>query len=167
MKPVLETARLCLRKAILPDANFILELLNSPGWLQYIGDRGVKNEADAARYIDDRLIKSYDELGYGLYVTQLKKEGFPIGLCGFIKRPYLEHADIGFAVLPVYESQGYTYEAARALMPFGKTYFGLDPILAITTKDNLKSQNLLKKLGLKQRGFLVEPEGEELMLFSS
>lgn len=167
MNLVLETARLRLRKATLADASFILELLNSPGWLQYIGDRGVKNKVDAARYVDNKLIKSYDELGYGLYVMQLKKEDFPIGLCGFIKRPYLEHADIGFAILPLFEKQGYTYEAAKALMPFGKTYFGLDPILAITTKDNIKSQSLLKKLGLQHNGFLTEPEGEELMLFSS
>src|SRR2546428_4777063 len=38
---VIETDRLILRHQTIDDASFILELLNDPSWLQYIGDRGV------------------------------------------------------------------------------------------------------------------------------
>jgi len=39
---VLETERLVLRWLEARDAPFILQLVNEPSWLQYIGDRGVR-----------------------------------------------------------------------------------------------------------------------------
>ena len=45
---VLETARLILRRLTVDDAPFILELLNDPDWLKFIGDKGVRT-LDAAR----------------------------------------------------------------------------------------------------------------------
>ncbi len=40
---MLQTDRLRIRPFRVSDAPFILALLNTPGWLQYIGDRGVTN----------------------------------------------------------------------------------------------------------------------------
>jgi ribosomal-protein-alanine N-acetyltransferase len=48
---ILGTERLFLRHLRADDADFILELLNEPAFLQNIGDRGVRIIADACRYI--------------------------------------------------------------------------------------------------------------------
>jgi RimJ/RimL family protein N-acetyltransferase len=39
MKQILETERLILRELDIQDAQFMFQLLNSPGWIKYIGDR--------------------------------------------------------------------------------------------------------------------------------
>ena len=66
MEYILETERLGLREFNLKDTQFIIELLNSPGWLQFIGDRNVKTAGEAASYLKNGPIKSYSENGFGL-----------------------------------------------------------------------------------------------------
>ncbi len=162
---ILTTKRLTLEHATVKDSDFFLALLNSPGWLKYIGDRGVKTLEDAVKYIDNSLIDAYKQQGFGLYKMTIKSHKKPIGICGFVKRDYLDHPDIGFAILPDYESQGYTYEAAKAIMSYGKNTLNLEQIHAITDANNIPSQQLLIKLGLSKTG-IITPDNTPLLLFS-
>lgn len=162
------TERLKIERANLKDARFFLNLMNSPGWLKYIGDREIKTVEDAKSYIESTLITSYKENGYGLYRVSLRQSEIPIGICGFLKRDYLEYADLGFAILPKYERKGYIFEAAMEMVKQGKIYFSPKPILAITTEENLPSRNLLIKLGFALVDKINEPkENEELLLYST
>ena|SRR5215210_8053532 len=86
---VLETDRLILRRLTVDDSEFILGLLNEPSWLRFIGDKGVRTLDDARDYILKNLVAMYERLGFGLYLTELKNEGLPIGICGLIKRDSL------------------------------------------------------------------------------
>src|SRR5687768_14272461 len=113
---VLETDRLVLRWVTTDDAEFILALLNDPAWLQFIGDKGVRTLEDARDYILRSPVDMYRRLGFGLYLTELKEGGVPIGLCGVLKRDGLDDVDIGFAFLPAYRAKGYGYEAASAVL---------------------------------------------------
>ncbi|MBQ0735458.1 GNAT family N-acetyltransferase [Aquimarina celericrescens] len=164
---ILETDRLTLEKAITEDSKFFFELLNSPNWIEFIGDRGIKTNNQAIEYIES-LINSYKNNGYGLYKVSLKNTQTPIGICGFVKRDYLENADIGFAILPKYEGKGYTEEAAKAVMKYGESKLKLSPIYAVTTQENHKSRNLLNKIGLLEIG-KIKPNGSntEFLLFSN
>ncbi len=165
---ILETERIRIEKATLEDSSFFLELLNSPNWIEFIGDRGIKTEEDAADYIQKSLIDSYKENGYGLYKMVLKKENKPIGICGFLKRNYLKNADIGFAILPEYEAKGYTYEAVKETMNYGISSLQLNPILAVTISENTKSRNLLNKIGLKEIGMIKPNKSKvEFLLYSN
>jgi RimJ/RimL family protein N-acetyltransferase len=166
-KIILNTKRLNLREAKLSDNQFIYDLLNTPKWLKYIGDRGIKTLKNAEDYINDKLINSYKTNGFGLYVFELKDLNIPIGLCGFIKRDYLDSEDIGFALLPEYERKGYTYEAAIAVLKYGENNFGFKKVYAITSKDNIASQELLKKLGFTFKSFITEPSTKEELSFYS
>ena len=56
---ILETDRLTLRKLTLADAPFIYELVNSPNWLEYIGEKNVKNLKDAENYIQAKILNHY------------------------------------------------------------------------------------------------------------
>jgi RimJ/RimL family protein N-acetyltransferase len=167
MKKILETDRLILRELNTGDAAFILTLLNTPTWLQFIGDRGVKNLDDALKYIENGPVKSYAVNGFGLYVVQLKNGNVPIGMCGLIKRDFLEDPDIGFALLPEFEGKGYGYESASAVLTYGQKNLGMQKIAAITVKENVNSIHLLEKIGLREEGTVVYPgTEEELLLFS-
>ena len=118
MKQIIVTERLVLRQVNINDADFILDLLNSKGWLQFIGDRNVRSLPDAEKYIADRIVKNYIDDGLGLYLVELKTSGTAIGLCGLIKRDTLDDIDIGFAFLPEYNGFGYAFEAAISTLQF-------------------------------------------------
>jgi len=163
----LETERLILREFTFGDAEFIISLLNSPGWLQFIGDRNVKTIDDAKNYLLNGPMKSYSENGFGLSMVETKNGHTPIGMCGLIKRVTLEDIDIGFAFLPEFAGKGYAYEIASAMMAHAKNILGINKIVAITVEDNEHSIKLLNKIGLKFEKRIQFPEDEEvLMLFS-
>jgi RimJ/RimL family protein N-acetyltransferase len=165
---VLETERLILRRLTVEDSEFILELLNDPAWLRFIGDKGVRTLDDARAYILKSLVSMYERLGFGLYLTELKDGGNPIGVCGLIKRDSLEDVDIGFAFLPKFCGKGYAYESAYAVMAYGKRTFGLSRIVAITSPDNYPSARLLEKLGFNfERMVKLSDDSEEISLFAS
>lgn len=165
---VLETERLILRRLTVEDGEFILELVNDPAWLRFIGDRGVRTLDGARDYILKSIVAMYERLGFGLYLTELKGEGIPIGICGLIKRDALEDVDIGFAFLPKFRGEGYAYESASAVMAYGKRTFGLNRIVAITSPDNHVSARLLEKLGFKfERMIKLSDDSAEINLFAS
>jgi len=162
---IIETDRLFLRKLEIEDFRFVITLLNSPGWLKYIGDRGVKNEAQAIGYLQNGPLKSYAEHGFGLYKVEEKISGLSIGFCGLLKRDTLKHPDLGFAFLPEFMGRGYAHEAALSCLEFAKTHLEIPIMQAIAMPDNTSSIRLLKKLGFYYQRPFQNLEGEELALF--
>jgi RimJ/RimL family protein N-acetyltransferase len=146
---IIETGRLILRQMEPEDAPFILELLNEPSWIRFIGDKGVRTLEDARRYILEGPMQMYSLLGFGLWLVELKSGDLPIGICGLIKRDSLPDVDIGFAFLPSYWRAGYAFESASAVISYGREALGLGRILAITSPDNHSSSRLLEKLGFR------------------
>lgn len=168
MTYILETERLLLRQLTTEDAPFIIDLVNSPGWLKYIGNRHVRTVAQAEDYLINGPLTSYKVNGFGLYLVEQKADQSPIGLCGLLKRDTLDHPDIGFAFLPAFTGKGYAVETVRALMEFAKNTLKLPIIYAIVLPTNQASLKLLKKIGLTCIKTITAPDtGEELMLFSS
>ena len=166
-KLIAETERLIIREVEELDAAFMNELLNSPGFLNYIGDRGVRSVDEARVFIRDRYRKSYADNGYGLYAVLLKPTDKPVGICGFVRRDSLPGPDLGFAFLPEHEKKGFGTESSLALLEFGRRELGFDRLYAITTLDNESSIKLLKKLGFSFVEETIGSEGERLNLFMS
>lgn len=161
-----ETERLVLKPFAVSDAAFLLTLLNSPKWLQFIGDRNVHTEEEAVDYIKVRMISQLERLGFGNNLVIRKEDNTPMGACGLYERPGLPMVDIGFAFLPEFEGKGYGYEAASCLMQAGKEVFNLKKVCAIATRENTVSQKLLGKLGLLfVKNILMEGDKEELMYY--
>jgi RimJ/RimL family protein N-acetyltransferase len=165
---VLETDRLLLRRLALEDAGFMLGLLNEASYMRFIGDKGVRTTNDARHYILTGPIASYEQFGFGLYLTALKDSGASIGICGLLKRDNLPNVDIGFAFLPQFWSQGYALEAASGVMAYGRETLGLKRIIAIVSPDNTRSIKLLGKLGFKFERITRWPaDGSEIKLYAS
>lgn len=165
---VFETERLNIRPFTLQDTAFIIELVNSEGWLKYIGDRNIKTTTDAEAYLSNGPIKSYSQHNFGLWMVELKNSQTPIGMCGLIKRDTLANPDIGFAFLPAFEKQGYAFEAAQATMQYATHVLKLATVLAITLPENNSSIKLLNKIGLQFVAPITMPgDDEKLMLFSN
>lgn len=162
----LNTQRLLLSPIAAKDAHFLFLLMNTPKWLQFIGDRNIKDVNAAREYIQHKLEPEYQRLGFGSYVMILKETGEAVGSCGLYDREGLEGIDLGFAILPEFEGKGYAYEACRALCQKAFSIHTLPFLKAITKKENKGSQALLQKLGFTQEGTVQLPgDGEELLLY--
>lgn len=152
MRYILQTERLRLREFTIDDADFIVHLLNTEGWLQFIGDRNVRNHEQAVAYLKNGPLKSYAENGFGLYLVETRDQRIAIGMCGILKRPTLETPDIGFAFLPDYSGIGYAIEIATATLAYAAHVLKIPSISAITKPDNSRSIRLLEKIGMTSRG---------------
>ncbi len=162
---VLQTERLDLRQLKPGDAEFILELLNEPAFLQFIGDKGVRSLGDAREYIMKGPVDSYGRHGFGLYATCLR-DRTPIGICGLVKRDGLADVDIGFAFLSRYRAKGYAVESASAVLAHARRALRLQRIVAITSPDNLGSIAVLEKIGMKfERMIRLDEQSSELKFF--
>lgn len=141
----IDTERLKITPLLDSDASFIVELLNTDGWIKNIGERNIRSEKDACEYI--QKVNSNPHITY--WIVKLKQEGLPIGLVTIIKRDYLPSKDVGFAFLPQFFHKGYAFEATKAVLLALVNSNGLEIILAISLPDNNPSIKLIEKLGLK------------------
>ncbi len=162
-RTILETDRLVLREMVPDDAPFILTLLNDPSFIRNIGDRGVRTLADARRYITKGPLAGYAAQGFGLWLVERKDDRTPVGVCGLLKRDVLDDPDIGFAYLPEFQSKGFGFEAARAVLDHARDVLRLPRVLAIVSRDNVASARLLEKLGMSFTG-IIQPYPDEAPL---
>lgn len=153
----LETERLRLRPVNIKDAEFILELVNTKGWLKFIGDRNVSDKKDAEDYIQ----KILDRPNFYYTVFELKTTHKAMGIVTFLKREDEKFPDIGFALLPQFEKNGFTLEASKAYLEKVMELNKYEHIIAITKPDNKKSINLIIKLGLQHTGDSIK--GDEIL----
>lgn len=164
---VFETDRLVLRRLTVEDAPFILRLLNEPSFLQHVGDRGVRNLADAKHYILSGPMASYDRHGFGLFLVELKESGAPIGICGLLRRDALDDVDLGFAFVPESWFKGYGFESASAVLAYARDTHHLRRVVAICSQENVASIRLLVKLGFYfERMVLMPGDTSEVKLFA-
>lgn len=155
------TARLNLNALDLSHASFLMELVNSPGWLEFIGERHVNSLQDAEKYVQ----KVLSQPGSAYWVVTLKDTEEPIGMITYIQRTYLPYRDIGFAFLPRYEKKGLAYEAAKSVIDLIIAQSALEQIMATTKTNNVNSIRLLEKLGLKFQQE-IEIDQDTMLLFA-
>ena len=151
---MLETDRLFIRKLKNEDADFIFHLVNTPGWLKFIGDRNVQNIDDSMSFIKQAITTP----GKDYFPIILKADEVPIGILSFMQRETLEYPDFGFALLPEYYQKGYCFEASYTLL--NELLSHHSSILAVTKYNNLKTIRLLVKLGFQ---FQKQTENGELL----
>ncbi|MBW3520090.1 GNAT family N-acetyltransferase [Flavobacterium sp. NKUCC04_CG] len=162
IKQVYTSERLILNPIHISDAPFILRLVNSPGWIEFIGDRKISDTAGAIKYIEN--IENNSESFF--WVVFDKASHQPLGVVSLIQRTYLPYPDIGFAFLAEFGKQGYAFEAASCILEKLAANSEHTTILASTLTNNTNSKRLLERLGLVYvQNILVE--GEDLMLYTT
>ena len=144
------TERLSLRPLLEADAPFVLELLNDPGWIANIGDRGVRSLDAARAYIAERFAPN-------TWFVVRDCKGEPLGVCGLVERAGLGAPDIGYAFLERHCGRGYATEAAAAVLRHGRDTLGLTRIVAITAPENAASQRVLEKIGFRYAHLIDVP----------
>jgi ribosomal-protein-alanine N-acetyltransferase len=162
MASSITTERLLIKQLNIHDNNFIFELVNTEGWIKFIGNRNITSPLDASAYIK----KILDNKNIFYWVVYLKNSHKKVGIITFIKRDYLVHHDIGFAFLPQFSKQGFAYEAASAVLRALIKKQKPSHILATTIPENISSIKLLQKIGLAFEKE-IEVEKEKLHVYGA
>ncbi len=162
---VAETERLIVRRMRLKDAQFVIDILNSPGWLQNIGDRKVHTLSDAEKYLKNKVLPDYGKSGFGMYLSEAKEDGRYIGMTGLVDRDGLEGIDVGFALLTEEMNKGFAFEGTKPLIDHAKS-FGIELLKGITLPSNTPSRKLLEKLGFTfVKEFYLKDDPDLLCLY--
>lgn len=156
---ILQTNRLQLRPIDTDDAEFMLKLLNCQSFIRFIGDRQVRTMESCKAYIENMLANP--DITY--WVIQLNQNETPIGVVTWVKRDFLPVPDLGYALLPEFEGNGYAFEASKAWLAYQKKEN--ESVLAICQADNSASIKLLKKLAFELES-IFEKEGHLMHRYS-
>lgn len=158
------TERLILREATEGDASFMLQLLTEPSWRRFIRDHDVDSVDKAREYLQERIIDYYGK-GLGFWLVEIKETAEPIGICGLIKRDYLEHVDIGFAYLEAHWGKGFASEACATTLNYAFEALQLPTVCAITLPSNAQSIRTLQALDFQLVAEQVDDNKETILLY--
>ena len=163
---MIATPRLILRPLDAGDAPFMLALLNDADFIANIADRGVRDEAGAARYIAEGPAAMRAAHGHAMDAVVDRETGRPVGVCGLIRRDFLPAPDLGYAFLPEGRGRGFALEAGRAALADGRDRLGIGHVLAIVNPDNARSIVVLMKLGFLGTRMITLPDGKTVRLMA-
>ncbi len=155
-----ETEFLFLELLTHKDREFIFELVNTAGWLKFIGDRNVRNLEYASAYIERILTNPHATY----WTVKLKSTLQPIGVITLIKRDYLQYPDLGFAFLPQHAKKGYAFEALNEAIKQISNFSNHSVFMAVTVQENFSSIKLLEKSGFIFEK-IIPVDGEDLSLY--
>lgn len=161
----IETTRTYIREFELNDAEAVLKFNGNPLVTKYTGDAGmVTNIDDAYSVITNVWLKEYKQHGYGRWAVVDKASDKVIGFCGLKYIPEMAMPDIGYRFLPEFWGKGYATETAVATVDYCREQLNITELFGDVMEQNTASVKLLKKLGLKFNGYIVE-HGEVFMRF--
>ena len=143
-----ETERLILRPFQAKDASGLFELLSHPRVHCFSADSLDSMEAAVA----DVALRNADPLQLAVC---LKQQDEMIGLM-FAAKDEPDTYGVGWHLNTNHEGKGYASEAARAFIDILFTHKGARRIYAYVEDDNLRSQNLCKRLGMRREGLFME-----------
>ena len=157
-----QSERTSIRHIELADAAFILQLVNSPGWVKYIGERDLVEVSAAETYIQESFLDVRAESGFTYYRIS-DDQGVKLGIAGFLKKSYLDNPDFGFAFLPQFHGKGFAFESCQKILDYGLSEFSFTQLDAVTMHSNKSSIALLEKLGFVYVNDIIEPEKNECL----
>jgi ribosomal-protein-alanine N-acetyltransferase len=146
----IETERLLMRPHKMADADFMLELNSDPEVMKYLGGEVVTMEQVQQTIVS--LIQQFEERRMGRFIVIEKNSNEPIGWCGLKWFHDRKIVDIGYRFLKKTWGKGFATEASYELLKYGFNNLDLDVIYAQADPENIASNNVLKKLGLKKTG---------------
>lgn len=150
--PTIETGRLLLRPMMIVDMHLMVELDSDPDVMRFITDGKPQTKEHYEKRVPEVIKYMQENPGLGLWIAFVKDTREFIGWYILKHLPNNEEVEVGFRIKKKFWGQGYSTEAGKALLKHGFETVGLKKIAAIVRPDNLASQAVIKKIGLKKKG---------------
>lgn len=149
---LLETEHLVLRRMRHDDLNDIARINADPNVMRYIADGSLRSREVTAANIrrTHRIYEIYPGLGF--WVGEEKPKRKFIGVFALVYIPKTVQVEVGYRLRKSAWGRGLATEGARALVRYGMVELGLERIAGLTHPDNIASQSVLMKAGLRRHG---------------
>ncbi|EMA6342908.1 GNAT family N-acetyltransferase [Bacillus cytotoxicus] len=146
MRKDIETKRLYMRPPSIGNRDEFYEIVKQEEvgkWLAVA--RGMLRE-EAEQYIN-QLISHWKQNGFGVWFLFHKISGELLGHCGLRCIDETEEVEIMYLLNPKFWGKGYATEAAYATIQYAIYDLKLTTFKARIKTENMKSRNLLEKIG--------------------
>lgn len=152
---ILETERLYLRQMKQSDYNSLCQILQDRE-VMYAYEHSFSDE-EVQSWIDNQLNR-YKEFGFGLWAVILKQTETFIGQAGLTMQDCggKQVLEIGYLFNKNYWHKGYATEAAISCKKYAFNILGYNKVYSIIRDNNIASQNVAKRNGMKQVGELIK-----------
>jgi [ribosomal protein S5]-alanine N-acetyltransferase len=149
----LTTDRLVLRPIAADDVAALLRISNEPAVRRYLWDDEPVQEATIRGIISASSTMLADE-GIGLVGIRRRGNENLIGFCGFVRLEGMEEPELAYELTRGAWGEGLATEASRVCLrhAFGET--GLERVVAGADPENVASQRVVEKLGMRRLGNL-------------
>jgi HAD superfamily hydrolase (TIGR01549 family) len=147
---IFTTERLILRELTVEDNIALCKICDKPGVREHLKD--YSGDLMLERTKLEAYIKNvYHFYGFGLWGIFLKETNQLIGRCGIEYKILHQQAiyELGYLLDTDYQNLGYASEAVTATIQYGFQKLSIDRIIAVIDKNNVSSEQLAKKIGLK------------------
>ncbi|MFJ9615242.1 GNAT family N-acetyltransferase [Streptomyces noursei] len=142
------TDRLTLRRWRAADLEPWAAMNADPEVREHLGDVLTREQSDASVA---QFQAEFDQRGYGWWAVEVRATGEFIGFAGLDQvddgLPFTG-VEIGWRLARSAWGHGYATEAATAVLAYGFDTLGLPEILAVTTATNLRSQAVMRRIGM-------------------
>lgn len=154
--PLLESSRLILRNFTQSDKEDLFKLRSDDEVMRYMDTSKMKNIEEAEKFINQILNSFITKNGISWAITEKQIKLF-IGYCGFWKILWpVKKAEIGYAIIPGFWNKGFILEALTTILNYGFEVLQFVEVIANLNPNNLRSINLLEKIGFTKKEFLKE-----------
>jgi len=142
------TARLTFREMTVADLDAMTALLGDPAVMTYYPKP--LDRAGALGWIEwnQRL---YREHGFGLWIVEERESGRFVGDCGLTPQEVdgIAEIEVGYRVVAAMQRRGFATEAAEACRAYARDVLGLERLIALIHADNVPSQRVAERIGLR------------------
>jgi RimJ/RimL family protein N-acetyltransferase len=149
MRKLFETNRLILRELTQNDAEDLFKFFGDPEAMRYFP--GTKNLNEIEEWLS-LVFQSYQNMHFGPWAVILKGSNEFLGYCGLYLQKNVDGKDeveILYGFIRRYWGMGYATEAAIGVYEYGKTELKLRRFIALVEPGNLRSSNVVRKVGMK------------------
>ena len=113
----------------------------------------------------ERLSAQFDKNGYTYFATEVLESKEFIGMIGIAFQEYETQftpaIDIGWRLKKDAWGNGYATEGAKRCLQYAFNELGIDKIIAVCPVNNVKSENVMKKIGMRKIGEFKHPKLKE------
>ena len=162
MNLILETNRLILREMKLSDAEALFDMDSNPIVHEYLWKKPLKDISEVHSYIE-AVRTQYLNNNIGRFVVVLKETDALIGWSGLKYNTEMVNNkvgfyDIGYRLNEKFWGKGYASEASFAWLDYGFKEMNIQVMEAAAHKDNIASNKILQKIGLKMTDQYMEDD---------
>jgi RimJ/RimL family protein N-acetyltransferase len=148
-KIIIQTDRLFLRKVVLNDSKYLVNLFSDPLAMTFFPK--VLDLKGTIKWIN-KVKNCYKNDGFGFYVCEKRDNLEIIGYCGLLLQKKVgknNEIEIGYGLIRRYWHQGFATEAAKGCMKYGINKFNIKRFISLIRPKNVASINVAKRVGMK------------------